>query len=216
MYISDLLDSFRHDFQTFGYSNNVIGAATGIAIGSSSKQFVEDSLQLVVLPILIYIVKLFRMHKLHGFVLKYVSQKFLTTLILTAGKLSWTILNWVLTLILTFIIMEYILNRWIIGVKTTIKDGDKLTYIKAKADAKNSDIIPNQEQIHIIKKQEAEEDKLGKKLLLKDEKKIISPESNEQHNQPPVQYNEHNGPPEPNPNHTTNLKFEAFSENSLY
>lgn len=181
MYLLDIFDAFRHDFQTFGYSNNIIGSSTGIAIGGASRSFVEDSLQLIVLPILVYIVQLFRMHKLHGWVLKYVSQTFLTKFIGTMGKLGWTILNWILTLILTFIIMEYILNRWIIGVKTTIKDSDKMTYVKAKADAKTSDIIPTQEQIHIIKKQEAEDDKLGKKLLQKEEKKVTSPETSVQH-----------------------------------
>ncbi len=183
MYILDVIDAFQHDFQAFAYTNNIITMASGLAIGLSSKQFIQDSLELIVLPILIYIVQLFNMHKLHDYVLNFVSQTFLTTFIMTLGQLSWTILNWILTIILTFVIMEYILNRWIIGVKTSIKESDKASFIKAKADAKASDIIPDQEQIHVIKKQDAEEAKLGQKMIKQDIKKIVGSENQQQQKQ---------------------------------
>jgi hypothetical protein len=54
-----------------------------------------------------------------------------------------SILVWVLTIGATFFILEYLLNRQIVGLKTTITDTEKVDFLTAKAKDTDLKIIPS-------------------------------------------------------------------------
>ena len=95
---------------------------------------------------------------------EYVSKTFLNESLGVIGQLSWDVVVWLSTIVLTFVLLEYVLNRKLIGLKSTIKSDEEIDYIKSKAEAKVS-IIPNQEQIDKIKVLDERETKVGKTLV---------------------------------------------------
>jgi hypothetical protein len=58
------------------------------------------------------------------------------------GEIGWQIAVFILTIIFTFILLEYFVNRGLLGMKTVV-DAQKFdSYIRSKAEAENTTIIP--------------------------------------------------------------------------
>ena len=70
-------------------------------------------------------------------------------------KLLWIILSWITTIILGFVFLEYVLNRWILGLTSkVVKEEDKGDYIELKKNAKESgNILPTPQDIKEIERE---------------------------------------------------------------
>jgi large-conductance mechanosensitive channel len=161
--IKDVTRNLRSDFQTWIFANSIIPPASGIAIGLATKQVIEQVLNLVILPIFIWITHLFSLHRVNNYLLKYVSKTVLNSVLTTSGEVAWSIFLWMLTLFLTFVILEYVLNRRIIGLKSEVKEADQKNFIKAKLGAEDG-IIPTQEQVRKLNVEQEKEKKMVKDI----------------------------------------------------
>lgn len=161
--IKDVTRNFRSDFQSFIFSNNIVPTASSLAIGLSTKEVIEKVLNLVVLPLFTYSVRAFELHRIHNYFLKYVSKTALNNILTTSGSVAWSIFLWTLTLILTFVILEYVLNRKVIGLKSEVKEADQKNFIKAKLGAEDG-IIPTQEQVRKLYVEQEKEKKMVKDI----------------------------------------------------
>jgi len=120
---------FKYDFQQFMFSNTIMVSAAGFAIGGATKELIQKIMRDLVTPIIQYL-------QTSG-----VSKRIIKTMrvpsfaigILTVfGGIILDILLWLMIIMFTFVILEYILNRRIIGMKTTVKTQDALNFIQSK------------------------------------------------------------------------------------
>jgi hypothetical protein len=78
--------------------------------------------------------------------------------------------KWIFTILFTFILLEYLINNKLLGLKSNIKSNEKLDFIVSKAEAtKDSGLIENSDKV--IKKKEKEKI-LGLKIVTEEEKSL--------------------------------------------
>jgi large-conductance mechanosensitive channel len=143
---------FRSDFQEFAFTNKFIASCVGISIGIATKEYIQNILNKIVLPILYKIGKILFSHRIYQMFAPY------HTIINFSSELIWDTINWIILIVLTFIILEYVLNRKILGLKNAIAPEEEVKFLKAKKDAmKKSIIIPDDDEILELKQKEAAE-----------------------------------------------------------
>lgn len=160
---------FYRDFQEWAYSNEILVAATGFCIGVATKEVIEKMLNDIITPMFAFLIKLTYIQ------LALDSESFSSSnigyVVTIFGKLLWDILQWMIIIVMAFILLEYFLNRKIIGMKSVVKTQDTTDFVKAKAQAKES-IVPSKTEMKELDKTEKMEEKAGKKMLKFDEKKM--------------------------------------------
>lgn len=160
---------FYRDFQEWAYSNEILVAATGFCIGVATKEVIEKLLNDIIKPFLVFLVKLTYIQ------LALDTDTFNNSnagyFIQSVGKFIWDMLQWVIIIVMAFILLEYFLNRKIIGMKSVVKTQDTTDFVKAKAQAKES-IVPSKTEMKALEKTEKIEEKAGEKMTKLDEKKI--------------------------------------------
>jgi large-conductance mechanosensitive channel len=160
---------FYRDFQEWAYSNEILVAATGFCIGVATKEVIEKILNDIITPLFTFLIKFTYIQ------LALDSEAFNSSNIGYAvnifGKLIWDILQWVIIIVMAFVLLEYFLNRKIIGMKSVVKTQDTTDFVKAKVQAHES-IVPSKTEMKELEKTEKIEEKAGKKMMKLDEKKI--------------------------------------------
>jgi large-conductance mechanosensitive channel len=153
------------------YSNNVLVAATGFCIGMATKEVIEKLLNTIVLPLFHLVLRMSFIKSIYDKLLNYFSKSSLNTSFTIIGDFSWSIFVWFVIIGLTFIILEYLLNRNILGMKSIIKEADKINFVKAKSGA-NENIIPTQTEMRKLDKEEEAEEKAGTAIKKMEENTI--------------------------------------------
>lgn len=135
-YLSDLTNKFYIDLQKFVYTNNIVVTASGFAIGMVTKEVIQNILLIIVIPVI---------NKL-----KYLASVKLTWKYFGIPlEIFWNLALWIITIVFTFLLLEYFLNKNIFGMVSTIKHGDECNFIKSKIEAKAVNIIPNSEDTYV-------------------------------------------------------------------
>lgn len=136
-YLSNLSNKLYIDLQKFVYSNNIVVTASGFAIGMVTKEVIQNILLIIVIPIL---------NKLkHMASLKLTWKYFSIPL-----EIFWNLSLWIITIVFTFVLLEYFLNKNVFGMVSTIKNEDEDNFIKSKIEAKAINIIPNSEDTYVL------------------------------------------------------------------
>lgn len=170
-YIDLLFNKFYKDFQQFIFSNNILITASGFTIGIATKTLIENSLNLIA-PFFAFISTLYI-----KFDKKYLgifsNNKTLSLIIYTIVSFISNILYWIITIIFTFILLEYLLNNHIFGLKSTVKENDEKDFIISKMSAKKEGIIPDDKELKKIKLKELNDEIVGDKIIKQKEKDKI-------------------------------------------
>lgn len=121
-----------NDIQKWSYANNVVNQAGGFTIGYSTWHFIS-SLIVLISPLFIIIGNYFKnigknigIEKT-GFLFKII--KLLLELLILIGK-------WLFTILVTFLLLEYMFNNKLLGLKSNIKDNEKKDFIVSKMELK--------------------------------------------------------------------------------
>jgi large-conductance mechanosensitive channel len=153
MLINIILYKFYSDLQKFIFSNNILITASGFSIGIATKEVIEKILNAIIIPSIQWVLTFFHIKYLMKF-----------ELLNTSVYILWSILIWIITIIFTFVLLEYFLNQTIFGLKSTIKQNDTNDFIKSKTEAKLENIIPiTQEDQNYLKKERTQDDNILKK-----------------------------------------------------
>lgn len=131
---------FYKDFQEYTYKNKVLVAASGFAIGIATtnllKNIVDDILTPSIIKLFTFIVTLSPL---------YTKYPTLYYIIFKISNFIWLFIVWLLTIFVSFFVIEYILNRKVIGLSSSIKDNEKKEFIKEKILSKeNNNILPTE------------------------------------------------------------------------
>lgn len=139
--MSIIFEKFYKDFVEFTFTNKVVVSGAGFAIGFATNELLKNILGEIILPLVVYTTTMLnlQLHPALGFVF----------------KLLWIILSWITTIILGFVFLEYVLNRWILGLTSkVVKEEDKGDYIELKKNAKESgNILPTPQDIKEIERE---------------------------------------------------------------
>ena len=136
------LQTIYNDFQQFMFSNKIVIGATSFAIGVATKDVVEQLTTLLILPVLktplLYIQQLL----LQSTIIFNLSEKqWINTISTTLGYASWAVFLWLTVIFSVFFLLEYFLNRTIIGITSQVSTVEEKDFQEAKASAKDT-VIP--------------------------------------------------------------------------
>lgn len=120
------------DFQKFMYTNDVVVAAAGISIGTITKEFITAVLEQVVLPITSAVGDLKFVREIRKKIYAATHKKFMAAFSDKVTDLIWLMFVWLATIILTFMILEYLLNMTIIRMRTHMSPEDERQFREAK------------------------------------------------------------------------------------
>lgn len=149
------LTKFYKDFQEYTYKNKVLVAASGFAIGIATTDLLKSIIDDVISP---NIIKLFSsLTLISPLAIKY---PIIFNFIKNVSSIIWLFIIWIITIFCSFFVIEYILNRKVIGLSSNVQDDEKKQFIKEKIISKdNNNILPNEkDKINI------ENDKMLEKL----------------------------------------------------
>lgn len=146
------------DLQKFIFSNKIIVAAAGFSIAVATNDAVKKLLNSIIIPLFDFINNISLVRKALG--VKIISIIF--------GILG-TLIMWMLTILLCFVLLEYFLNKSIFGMVTTISEDHKTEFVKAKVEAKRNDTISK--KVENIKNEENKVDEILE-MSKKDDKPV--------------------------------------------
>lgn len=129
-------DKFYKDFQEYTYKNQVLVAASGFAIGMATTNLLTNIVDKILTPTII---------KLFTYILTlsplYTKYPILYYIVTKISDFIWLFIVWLLTIFVSFFVIEYILNRKIIGLSSSVKADEKKEFIKEKILSKQSNNI---------------------------------------------------------------------------
>lgn len=136
--ISDLPSKFYTDVQHFVFANSVLSAAAGFSIGAALKSLIEDLMDKFVLPILVFIVKSIkrRLTNENGHLYWFLVR------LQPLFDIGWSVIMFVSIVILTFVVLEYVINKEILGMRTRVRLADKDDFSASRVMAKYEGINP--------------------------------------------------------------------------
>lgn len=161
-----------YDFQEFMFANNVLVIATGWGIGTATKEIIDRLLTDVLMPLLSAMGKFSLTRHAYNFALKHAAETRMEPVLVALGNIAWDFTKWLTVIALTFILLEYVLNRRIIGLSTTVRQEAKAEFAKAKAAAATEKIIPDDKDLEVLEKRIEFEKEAGKQMI-NNEKKVI-------------------------------------------
>ena len=164
--IDALITKIYSDIQSWSYTNSVIVNAGGFTIGYSTYYYVTGILALFT-PIfltlknnMVYVGKKIGIEKTG---LIYIILNFIINIIILTG-------TWLITLLITFLLLEYVLNIKLLGLKSNIKVDQKKDFIISKTEAKNNEsIIENSKK---LEKKNEKELIIGTQILKSEEESL--------------------------------------------
>ncbi len=161
-----------YDFQEFMFANNVLVIATGWGIGTATKEIIDRLLTDVLMPLLGAMGKFSLTRHAYNFALKHAAETRMEPVLIALGNIAWDFTKWLTVIALTFILLEYVLNRRIIGLSTTVRQEAKAEFAKAKASAATENIIPDNKDLEVLEKRIEFEKEAGKQMI-NNEKQVI-------------------------------------------
>jgi hypothetical protein len=170
--IKALFIKLNNDMQKWFYTNSVLINASGYTIGVSTYNYITNCITLIITPLFAYIISNININKF----LKLNKDKLLYKMLVSLTNLLSITLGWLFTLFLTFLLLEYILNNKIIGLKSNVKETDKKDFIISKISAKNNNTIKTEAEN--IKYIDEKEEIIGNKIVKKEEDILASVEKN--------------------------------------
>tara|TARA_B000000477_G_scaffold110179_1_gene103505 strand:+ start:1170 stop:1769 length:600 start_codon:yes stop_codon:yes gene_type:complete len=170
--IKALFIKLNNDMQKWFYTNSVLINASGYTIGVSTYNYITNCITLIITPLFAYIISNININKF----LKLNKDKLLYKLLVSLTNLLSITLGWLFTLFLTFLLLEYILNNKIIGLKSNVKETDKKDFIISKISAKNNNTIKTEAEN--IKYIDEKEEIIGNKIVKKEEDILASVDKN--------------------------------------
>jgi len=126
--------SFSHDFREFMYANKVVAAAAGFSIGSATKTMIEEIMSNVFLPMLLWL-RAFLARRFPSSMLDFLNVPL---------SVVWSLVMYVTIVIMSFVILEYILNKEILGMRSRVSVKDSIDFATSKALAKIRGVFPTQ------------------------------------------------------------------------
>jgi large-conductance mechanosensitive channel len=170
--VAPVLRKVFAEFQEFAWSNNFLAAASGVAIGVGTKELIEHLMKVILLPLITWVLHASFIQHLYSASLDYVSKRWLTALLEILGGLAWALTNYVVLILLTFFILEYVIFRKVIGLKSVVPTRSREDFLRARDEAQKEPLVPSQASIQRMEAKQAVDDQDLKHLKHEDARKV--------------------------------------------
>lgn len=110
---------FGLELQEYVFTNGILAVAAGWVIGNATKELIDELLSA------------FRGSSLSDWAMK-------------SGS---ALAVWFVTIVMTFVVLEYILGRRVFRIKTAVKSDEKAEFDKAKILAQNDKLLVSEEDL---------------------------------------------------------------------
>jgi large-conductance mechanosensitive channel len=138
------IKKFYKDFQEYTFKNQVLIAASGFTIGIATSDFIKNIINDIFKPLGLLLFN-YIVNSMHLTVKEY---PVIYIIFFKLFNLFSLVIAWVFTIFFAFFIIEYILNRKIIGLSSIITDKEKGDFMQQKIESQNkNNIIPNNNDI---------------------------------------------------------------------
>jgi large-conductance mechanosensitive channel len=139
-----LIKKFYKDFQEYTFKNQVLIAASGFTIGIATSDFIKNIIDDIFKPLGLlisnYVINIMSLQVKEYPVIFYILSKIFKFVLLA--------ISWIFTIFIAFFVIEYILNRKIIGLSSVITNKEKGDFMQQKIESQNkNNIIPNNTDI---------------------------------------------------------------------
>jgi len=135
--LRDVGNNFYRDLREFMFANSVLSAAAGFSIGSATNKLIQDLMDMVLFPI---------MKAVGGVLMSSIPANFVER----AGALfdvGRSTIMFASIVLLTFVLLEYLINKEILGLRTRVRTGNASDFAMAKVAAQMRTIIPTKESV---------------------------------------------------------------------
>jgi hypothetical protein len=159
---SDFLVKFNSDFQQFVFSNDILVVASAYSIGLATHELILHIFSILAPINLFVIAKFLEYDNMYfGF------SDYPVVYAIFAAILSFFfhLIKWLITIALTFLLVEYLLNNRIVGLKSTIKEQQENDFIVSKISAKKDNSTPIKEKVAEIKINDKKDEIIGEKMV---------------------------------------------------
>ena len=159
-----------NDIQSWAYTNSIVQSASGWTVGYSTYHFITGLLLLatpLINNIQTYIINIAKYIGIEKSGIIYIIITFIANIIILT-------LTWLITLLIAFLLLEYIFNNKFLGLKSNIKVEEKTDFIISKATVtspNDSNILENNKK---IEKKNFKEKIIGEKIVKKEEEALDS------------------------------------------
>jgi len=145
------IKKFYKDFQEYTFKNQVLIAASGFTIGIATSDFIKSIIDDIFKPVGISISK-YTIDSMSLYIKEY---PVIFYILFKVFNFISIVIAWIFTIFVAFFVIEYILNRKIIGLSSVITDKDKGDFMQQKIESQNkNNIIPNSTDIIEINNEE--------------------------------------------------------------
>jgi len=165
-----LLAKFYNDFQNFIFSNSILIAASGFTIGVATSNLIIDNMKIfspisdiVYKQLVVYDTFLFGVSK------NSIFASIIYSILLFIANIG----TWLITIVFTFVLLEYILNNKFLGLKSTVREEDEKTFMISKIAAKKEEIIPTGENLKKMELKQKTDEIIGEKIIENMEKEVL-------------------------------------------
>ena len=139
-----LIKKFYKDFQEYTFKNKVLVASSGFTIGIATSDFIKNIIDDIFKPLGLlisnYVINIMSLQVKEYPVIFYILSKIFKFVLLA--------ISWIFTIFIAFFVIEYILNRKIIGLSSVITNKEKGDFMQQKIESQNkNNIIPNNTDI---------------------------------------------------------------------
>ena len=135
----DMFDKIYQDprlgIQKYVYRNGVLSSATAFSVGAITKEFLTSLMEEIIFPLVMLVGNALYLDKVKGFLMSQAWGKVIHNIMLRLGKVSWILFVWLSTILLTYFVLEYFMNRYLIGLSSQISEEQRFSFIKSKIEA---------------------------------------------------------------------------------
>lgn len=161
-YLKLLYTKYYSEFQSFIFTNNILVTASGFTIGIATHNLINENLKLLTPLLTILYDKLLLYNTLYfGLTKNSIFASFMYSILMFILNF----ISWIIIILFSFILLEYILNNKIFGLKSTLKQTDEKDFLISKVSAKKDDILPTNTDLKKIVLKEKTDEIIGDKII---------------------------------------------------
>lgn len=134
---------FYEDMQMFFFSKDVVAFAATVTIGFATRDVILAIIDDLFVPLAKHIFHVTGVTRIGKLVVKSAQQSpVLKHVMFALMKVGHAVIVWLIMMLLAFLILEYVMSRKVLGLKTRVKESDKTDFIKSKVEARVEPVIP--------------------------------------------------------------------------
>jgi|TARA_Y100000389_G_scaffold9685_1_gene9034 hypothetical protein len=168
IFTNAFITKLYNDIQSWAYTNSIVQSASGWTVGYSTYHFITGLLLLGTPLINSIQTKITNMGEIIGIEKSGYIYLIITFII----NIFILILTWLITLLIAFLLLEYIFNNRFLGLKSNIKVQEKTDFIIAKATVNSPNKTNIIEDTKKIEKKNYKEKIIGEKIVKKEEEAL--------------------------------------------